>query len=211
MMLRSLVLVGAVTSTMAAAQGRPLEDKKAITYKEIERGVFLGVSAGFWGTINPPSGPMSAQYFSPGQAALIELGFDIGERVSPAIFFLATSNRMGSDYTGTARNETSGQALRSGDFGSVAPGAGARIRLVGFQDNQEVNRTWISLRAGAAFVLYQPTTLIDRPDVLIFAGPGVEYFTRLRHVSIGLDATFNFMVLTQSVGFSVLPFVRYAF
>ncbi|MDP3231534.1 MAG: adventurous gliding motility protein CglE [Myxococcales bacterium] len=221
MMTRSLAFCSLLASSLAVAQGKPLEDRKAITYNEIERGFFFGVSAGFWGTINPPAGPMSAQYFSPGQAALVEIGFDVGERVSPALFFLATSNRMGSDYTGTVRTCGAGgsrecmtsetpQAVRSGDFGSVAPGVGARIRIAGFKDAQEVTRTWFYARVGGAFVIYQPSALISQPDVLLFAGPGLEYFTRLRHFSIGLDANFNFGVLTQSVGFSVLPFVRYA-
>lgn len=221
MMTRSLAFCSLLASSLAVAQGKPLEDRKAITYNEIERGFFFGVSAGFWGTINPPAGAMSAQYFSPGQAALVEIGFDVGERVSPALFFLATSNRMGSDYTGTVRTCGAGgsrdcttgetpQAVRSGDFGSIAPGVGARIRIAGFKDAQEVTRTWFYARVGGAFVLYQPAALISQPDVLLFAGPGLEYFTRLRHFSIGLDANFNFGVLTQSVGFSVLPFVRYA-
>ncbi|MCU0701188.1 MAG: adventurous gliding motility protein CglE [Myxococcaceae bacterium] len=209
MMTRALFVASLVASFSALAQGKPLEDRKAITYNEIERGFFFGVSGGFWGTINPPAGTGSAQYFSPGQAALLEIGYDIGERVSPALFFLATSNRMGADYTGLVR-DMAGGAVRSGDYGAIAPGIGARIRIVGLNDSQEVTRTWFYARAGAAFMLYQPTTLINTPDVLIFAGPGLEYFTRLRHFSIGLDANFNFMALTQSVGFSVLPFVRYA-
>lgn len=221
MMTRSLAFCTLLASSLAVAQGKPVEDRKAITYNEIERGFFFGVSAGFWGTINPPAGAMSAQYFSPGQAALVEIGFDVGERVSPALFFLATSNRMGSDYTGTVRTCGAGgsrdcttgeapQAVRSGDYGSIAPGVGARIRIAGFKDSQDVTRTWFYARVGGAFVLYQPAALISQPDVLLFAGPGLEYFTRLRHFSIGLDANFNFGVLTQSVGFSVLPFVRYA-
>jgi hypothetical protein len=209
MMTRALLVASLALGTVAFAQGKPLEDRKAITYNEIERGFFFGVSGGFWGTINPPAGTGSAQYFSPGQAALLEIGYDIGERVSPALFFLATSNRMGADYTGLVR-DMAGGAVRSGDYGSIAPGVGARIRIVGLKDSQEVTRTWFYARVGGAFMLYQPTTLINTPDVLLFAGPGLEYFTRLRHFSIGLDANFNFMALTQSVGFSVLPFVRYA-
>jgi hypothetical protein len=219
MMTRSLAFCSLLASSLAVAQGKPLEDRKAITYNEIERGFFFGVSAGFWGTVNPPGS--TGGRFSPGQAALVEIGFDVGERVSPALFFLATANRNGSDYTGTVRTCGAGgsrecmagelpQAVRSGDYSSVAPGVGARIRIAGFKDSQEVTRTWFYARVGGAFVLYQPAGLISQPDVLLFAGPGLEYFTRLRHFSIGLDANFNFGVLTQSVGFSVLPFVRYA-
>jgi hypothetical protein len=47
--------------------------------------------------------------------------------------------------------------------------------------------------------------------VLIFAGPGIEYYTRLRHFSIGLEADFLFFALTQSIGFTVTPMLRYVF
>ena len=45
----------------------------------------------------------------------------------------------------------------------------------------------------------------------IFAGPGIEYFTRLRHFSIGLEATGSYLVNTGTIGFSVSPNLRFAF
>jgi hypothetical protein len=53
--------------------------------------------------------------------------------------------------------------------------------------------------------------LLPTIDVLVTAGPGLEYYTRLRHLVIGVEANFNFMALTQSVGFSTLLTVKYAF
>jgi hypothetical protein len=104
-----------VTSSLAFAQNAAgkLEDKKGANYNEIERGFFFEARGGFNGVINPPARSGSASYFSTGQAIGIDVGFDIGERVSPAIFFLASSNRMGSDYTGLS---TTGAALRSPPF-----------------------------------------------------------------------------------------------
>ena len=64
---------------------------------------------------------------------------------------------------------------------------------------------------GGGFVLYQPKSLLPGADVLVFAGPGIEYFTRLRHFSIGFEADFIFMALSQSFGFTVTPMLRYAF
>ncbi len=189
--------------SLALAQGRA-EDRKAITYNEIERGAFLQVNGGFQAFLQAPG--IGNRPFSPGQVVQVEVGYDIGDRVSPAVFFMATSNRASADYNGYSPTRTA-----SGDFSSIAPGVGLKARLVGFKDSQDVQRTWVYVRAQAAFMLYQPGNLIDRPDLLISAGPGVEYFTRLRHFSIGVEATFNFMALTQSFGFSVLPTVRYAF
>jgi hypothetical protein len=199
------VLLASVASAQTAA-APTLQDKKAIKFNEIERGFFFEGRGGFYGVINPPHLSGGNSYFSAGQAIGLDMGFDIGERVSPSIFLLASSNRMLSDYTGL---NTSGAA--SGDFGAMTPGAAVKVRLVGFADSQEVTRTWIYLRAAGGVMFYTPPSLLPTLDVLISGGAGVEYFTRLRHFVIGLEANFNFMALTQSLGFSILPTVKYAF
>jgi len=209
-------LVVTLTSSVAFAQSSPApaaatkataEDKqRAVTFNEIERGFFLGANAGFWATIVPPADASSSKPFLGGQAVQLEIGYDIGERVSAALFFLgAVTNRAGSDYKGLSNGSL------SGDFGMIVPGATVKARLVGFADSQEVKRSWLYARASVGYVFYSPTALIPRSDVLISVGPGFEYFTRLRHFSIGVEANFNFLALTSSVGFSILPTVRYAF
>lgn len=201
-----LLAVAAWPGSARAAEGTPaLEDKKGTAINEIERGFYFEARGGFWGTINPPASGGSKQYFASGQAIELDMGFDIGERVSPSLFFLASASRMGSDYTGLS----GGQA--SGDYGAYIPGVGVKVRIVGLDDSQDVKRTWIYARVAGGVVLYNPSILINKLDVLISAGPGIEYFTKLRHFSIGIEANFNFMALTQSVGFSVLPTVKYSF
>ena len=204
----SLGVLVALASSLALAQAAAprVEDKKALTYNEIERGFFFEGRGGFFGVINPPTLSGGRSYFSAGQAIELDMGVDIGERVSPSLFLLASSNRMGSDYTGLS---TTGAA--SGDFGAITPGAAIKVRLVGFSDSQDVQRTWIYVRGGAGVVFYSPTSLLPGIDVMIFGGAGLEYFTRLRHFVIGLEGNFNFNALTQSLGFSILPTVKYAF
>lgn len=196
----------AASVAFAQTAAPKVEDKKAIKFNEIERGFFFEGRGGFYGVINPPRLSNGRTYFSAGQAIGLDMGFDIGERVSPSIFLLASSNRMLSDYTGL---NTTGAA--SGDFGAITPGAAVKVRLVGFNDSQEVTRTWIYVRAAGGVMFYSPPSLLPTLDVLISGGAGVEYFTRLRHFVIGLEANFNFMALTQSLGFSILPTVKYAF
>ncbi len=202
-----LVVLSASSFSFAQTAAPPkLEDKKAITYNEIERGFFFEGRGGFWGVINPPTLAGGFTEFSGGQAIGLDLGIDIGERISPSLFLLASANRMSSRYTGLS---TTGAA--SGDFGAIIPGAAIKVRLLGFKDSQEVDRTWIYLRGGAGVAFYSPNSLLPGIDLLVTAGAGLEYFTRLRHFVIGLEANFNFMALTQSLGFSVLPTVKYAF
>lgn len=207
-MKRFSIVVGVLLASGAFAQtaAPALADKKAIKFNEIERGFFFEGRGGFYGVINPPTLLGGRTYFSAGQAIGLDMGFDIGERISPSLFLLASSNRMLSDYTGL---NTTGAA--SGDFGAITPGAALKVRLVGFADSQEVMRTWIYVRAAGGVMFYSPPSLLPTLDVLVSGGVGLEYFTRLRHFVIGLEANFNFMALTQSLGFSILPTVKYAF
>jgi hypothetical protein len=200
-----LALVTGLLSSLALAQTKVVEEKKVVTINEIERGFFFEARGGFWGTFNPPAGTGSATYFSPGQAVEVDLGFDIGERVSIALSILGTFNRMRSDYTGFSGGTA------TGDYAALIPGGGVKVRVAGFADAQEVRRTWIYVRIAGGAVLFNPTKLIDKIDALVSGGIGVEYFTKLRHFSIGAEANVNFGVLTQAVGFSILPTVKYSF
>ena len=209
--MRRLAVVCLLASLPVLAQEKVAKDREATSFNEIERGLHLSVAAGLWATINPPAGPGSARYFLLGQSARVELGYDFGERFSLGIFAQATANRAGTDYTGKSQDEVSGAPRASGDYTEFIPGVTARISLAGLKDSQDVKRGWFYVRAGAGFVIYQPKALLPGSDVLIFAGPGLEYFTRLRHFSIGIEADFIFMALNASVGFTVTPMVRYAF
>lgn len=205
-MSRALLAVLTLVSTAAWAQAQA-EEKKSVPFNEIERGFFVGVNTGFWATVNPPTNVSgSNRDFSAGQALQLEMGYDIGERVAPAAMLLLTGNRKGSDYFGYNSSKTA-----SGDYFMIAPGATVKVRIVGFDDAQEVRRTWIYARGGLGVAFYSPPGLSLPLDVVISGGAGIEYFTRLRHFSIAFEANFNFMALTSSFGFSLLPSVRYAF
>jgi hypothetical protein len=198
-----------VVPTLARAQksstaNNPVKDRAEETFNEIERGLYFSVQGGPFFLVNPPasSGPRP---FSSGQAAQVEVGVDIGERLSVGLFVLAAANRAGSDYVGN-----SGGAA-SGDFSTLVPGATLRAHLVGFADSQDVKRTFIYARAGAGFALFSPKLLLPDSDILVFAGPGVEYYTRLRHFSVGLEVTGSYLISSGSFGFAVTPNLRYAF
>lgn len=201
-----IALLSVLLSPMVLAQPRAIEDKRpSASIQEIERGFYFEARGGYWATLRPPTVGNGASGFSSGQAAQVDMGFDIGERVGIAIFILGTANRMSSDYIGYSGGTA------SGDYGGLMPGLDVKVRFVGFNDAQEVPRTWLYARLAGAAVLYNPRTLLNSLDVLASGGLGVEYFTKLRHFSVGLEANFNFMVLTQTFGFSVFPTVKYSF
>lgn len=198
-----------VVPALARAQNTPaaknVGDRPAETFNEIERGLYFAVQGGPFFILNPPADDPSPRPFSPGQAAHVEVGLDIGDRLSVGLFVLGATNRAGSEYIGK-----SGGAA-SGDFSTLVPGATLRAHLVGFADSQEVKRTFIYARAGAGLALFSPKLLLPDSDILVFAGPGVEYYTRLRHFSVGLEVTGSYLVSSGSIGFAVSPNLRYAF
>jgi hypothetical protein len=199
-----LPVVAGAQSSSPSVSAAPVKDRPAVTFDEIERGVYFAVLGGPSFVVNPPAseGPRP---FSSGQMAQVELGVDLGQRLSLGLFVMGAVNRAGADYVGNS------QGAASGDFSMVVPGAVLRAHLVGFADNQEVKRTWIYARAGAGYAMFTPKKLLPDSDILVFAGPGVEYYTRLRHFSVGLEVTGNYLVSAGSFGFAVAPNIRYAF
>jgi hypothetical protein len=196
----------------ANSQAKLVKDKEAQSFNEIERGFYIGVGGGGWMLVNPPSGDPAQRTFSPGLSIQVEIGGDLGSRVSIAAHFIAAFNKMGAGYRGYS------EGAASGDFSSFMPGVTARVNVVGFDDSQEVRRWWLFVRAGGSVTLYAPKTLFTTPsgterwfDLMFYGGPGIEYYTRLRHFSIALEADFVFQILSQTIGFNIMPTLRYAF
>jgi len=199
------VVICAALAFPALAHAQAAGDKPADNYQEIERGLYFSVLGGPSFIVNPPADTSSPRPFAAGQMASVEVGVDLGERLSLGLFVMGASNRAGSEYTGYSNGAA------SGDFSTLVPGAVARAHLVGFADAQEVKRTWFYARGGVGYALFSPKQLLPDPDILVFLGPGVEYYTRLRHFSIGVEVTGSFLVKSQSFGFALTPNLRYAF
>jgi hypothetical protein len=195
-----------VVAVPAFAQRPPPQDKAAVTFEEVERGFFFGVEAGVSAITNPPAEEGRLRPFSWGQMAMVEVGYELFERVSLAAFVMASSHSASSQYTGFSPNQGA-----SGDFATLVPGLTARVSIIGFADAQAVDRTFVYARAGVGYANFWPKALLPETDVLVFGGPGVEYFTRLRHFSVGLEVMGSYLVTGQAMGFTITPNLRYAF
>lgn len=198
----------------ALAQSKVVKDKEQVTFNEIERGFFLGTAAGAYVMFNAPGTTVRPLTYGP--TTRIDIGGDIGERVVANVFLQASSFRASSAYTGTAGSVAGTGLAKSGDFYLLSPGASVRVNLVGFEDSQEVKRLWLFVRAagGAAFMF--PQSLLPDIQLMVQASPGIEYFTRLRHFSLGLEATFAVLIPLAgpsgpTFGLTVTPTLRYSF
>ncbi len=196
-------MLGAASSAPAQEAAPPIKEREVTVFHEVERGWYLRGSGGafFLTSLPATQGPSP---FSTGQMAQVELGVDLGEHLALGLFVMGTSNRAGSDYVGK-----SGGAA-SGDFSAIIPGAVARLSLAGIADANDVRRTWFYVRGGVGYAKFYPSALLS-PDALLFAGPGIEYFTRIRHFSVGFEVSGSYLVKSKTFGFALAPNLRYAF
>ena len=204
MILRPVLAVVLLGASLAFAQSSTLDTQEP-GISEIERGAFLGVFGGASFVTNPPAADGAKRPFSAGQTAGIELGYELGSHLAVSLFVSGSVQREGSDYIG----KSGGSA--SGDFSLLTPGAALRFSAVGFADDQGVKRTWLYLRGGVGYVMFNPKALLPDSDFLVFAGPGLEYYTRLRHFSIGVELVGTMLAKSKAFGFSLTPTLRYAF
>jgi hypothetical protein len=203
--LLSVVALGLGWPCLAQTTGSDPPKARAAKVNELERGLFFGVTAGPSFLLNPPALTGGKRPFVSGQMLELDIGVDLGERVSLSAFLMGSQYRAGSDYLGQANGPL------SGDFSGLIPGGSLRLNLFGFADDQGTARTWIYLRGGAGYEMFFPKALLPNADVLTFAGPGLEYYTHLRHFSIGLEVAGSYLVKSGALGFWVAPNVRYAF
>ncbi len=195
-------LLASAAGAQEAAPALP-EDPRAPRFREIERGFFTGLEAGWMGFFETPTAE-PARYpaagkgggFSSGMHLALSVGGDLGERVSVAILLLGVNQAASVSY---------------GAFSLVGGGADVRVHLTGFPDSQQVRRTFLYAHARGAWFQSEPRGLFGRTDVLLGGGLGLEYFTRLRHFSVGLAVDGIYALQAKSAGIAVAPTLRYTF
>ena len=215
-LLLGVALLGAIVPTTALAQSQapgaaPLLEKEA-PVDEVERGFCLGVDVGISYLAGLPAAANTPSPSSWGFMLRLEAGYDIGRYVTVALFGAFAAYSAGSDYIGFSNG------VASGAFTQLIPGLDARFNLLGFADSQGVQRTWLYLKVGAGWAFFQPTALFTPTPatssysaLYAFAGVGVQYYTHLRHFSIGLEVDGTFLGKSNEWGFQVTPNIRYAF
>jgi hypothetical protein len=202
----ALALLATLFSSTALAQTAAplLKEREPQPLREIERGFYFRGAGGAYFITKAPTTAGRSSPFSPGQMAQVELGMDFGENLSFGVFGMGTANRAGADYIGKSLGEA------SGDFSALVAGAAARLSFLGIPDSNGVKRTWFYLRGGGGYSWFFPKALLPA-EPMAFAGPGIEYFTRLRHFSVGLEVSGSYLLTSKTFGFALAPNLRYAF
>ena len=99
-----------------------------------------------------------------------------------------------------------------GDVAAVMPGVEARLYLPIFQDSNGVDRLFFGVRAGGGVALFSPIGGLTGTMPMVRAGLSLEYFTHLRHFSVGLAADgIALFGASSRPGVAVSPFARDSF
>lgn len=196
------LLLAALPAAAQEAGPDTLADPRAAKYRDVERGVFVGMEAGGLFFFKTPA-PDPARFAfareggaSKGVVVGVGAGVDLGPRLAISAFALGTSQRASLDY---------------GAFDVMAAGLDLRVALWKRADRNGWDRLFVYGHARGAYALTHPTGLFGDSDVLVGAGVGVEYFTQLRHFSVGLQLDGLYAVQAGAPGLSLSPVVRYTF
>jgi len=208
-LLRALGAVAVLVAADAMAQAEaesaaPVTDQAAHKFNDIERGFFVAGEGGAF-LLFSPKGCNTG--FAPGRVGGLVIGGEL-ERVSVGVVVLGTASDAPASFGGDACGKGTAP---SGGFSSLAAGLALRVNLYAPKSEDGNQRTWLYLRALATYALLQPGGLFSSGDILVMAGPGVDFYTHLRHFSIGLEADFAFGVNHLQAGVVVAPHLKYSF
>jgi hypothetical protein len=178
------------------------EDPRAARFREVERGFFVGFEVGYLGITKTPA-PTGSGFVTQGEGGFangflagIHLGYDITSRLALAVFALGSNPRASASY---------------GSFNLFAVGGDARFAFAAVPDVNGVERLFFYVHGRGGWLKTTPKDLFGDTDVLLQGGLGVEYFTRLRHFSVGLAADGLYFTKAKAPGFAVVPTLRYTF
>lgn len=203
--LAALALALAVPGAALAQEAGPgaLEDPRAAKFADVERGVFVGMEAGGLVLFKTPTAdrakfPVAGEAGGTSRGVVVGLtaGIDLGSSAALSAFALGTSQRAGIDY---------------GAFDLLAAGLDVRVALWKRADRNGWNRLFLYGHLRGGYALSHPEGLFGDSDVLLAAGLGVEYFTQLRHFSVGLQIDGVYALSAGAPGLSLTPVVRYTF
>lgn len=179
------------------------EDPRAARFRDVERGFFVGFEAGYLGLFDTPTAdvekfPLAGDGGGAASGLVVGAiaGVDIGSRLSVALFAQGGNARASVDY---------------GAFSLFAAGLDLKVALLGRKDRNDWERFFLFVHARGGWARTYPEGLFGSDELIVSGGPGVEYFTRLRHFSVGLSADAVYATKAGAAGFAVYPTVRYTF
>lgn len=178
------------------ASGLQSEGVTKAKYNEIERGFSVRLPVGMMAYLTPvtsTAGGFNKRYL-PGLIIGAELAYDVLPILDIGVFFhFANSQGIG---TGTVR-----------DLHTVL--GGVMVHLSFFH----TDRVFLGAKVGVGYGFQDTSVERLQHGLGIIGALTLEYFTRIRHFSVAIDAGVTIMTVPQpfSIALTVMPAIRYTF
>jgi hypothetical protein len=179
------------------------EDPRAAKFRDVERGFFVGFDVGWLSFLKTPTAdPLEHPYAgddggsSGGVLVGANLGVDIGSRVAVSLFAVGANERADVDY---------------GAFSLYAGGLDLRYSFLAVKDRNGWERFFVYAHARGGYARTWPDGLFGDVETLVSGGVGIEYYTRLRHFSVGAALDGAYALKAGAPGWALYPTVRYTF
>lgn len=200
--IRALILAACLLPAWAGAQ-------EGAKLRDVERGFWAAAHAGAVFYLDlPGENPGSAM----GSLIGIELGYDLFDSFQLGLLAWGQSVGAPADYKGIADDAIDPKRTR-GDFQTMMVGGGFRYAFLRLADVNGVDRTYFFVRGAAGATLSRPVGILDEQGGFGLGGLGVEYFTQLRHFSVGVEVDWLglFGEHGQAHAITLLPHLKYTF
>ena len=210
------LLFGPITATLlclAPAIAPPPQaggaDRPPLPYAEVERGGWVASNLGAVFYFDLPG---AGAEFSSGALIGIEAGYDLTSRLQAGVVVWGQAVGAPVTYEGITDPAKDPKDAR-GDFYSLLAGPSLRFAFADFADDNGVKRTFLYGRVAGGLALNRPVGILEENGLFVNTAVGVEYFTRLRHFSVGIETGGIGMFLPDlaALGVTVLPHVTYTF
>jgi hypothetical protein len=179
------------------------EDPRVAKFNDVERGFFVGFEAGYLGFFDTPTAdkakyPLAGDSGGSAGGLLVgaTIGVDLGTRLSIALMAQGGNEKAGANY---------------GAFNLLSVGGDVRLALKGWLDRNDWPRTFVYAHVRGGYARTTPEGLFGTSELVLAGGPGIEYFTKLRHFSVGAALDAVYATKAGAFGYALYPTVRYTF
>ena len=175
-----------------------------VDINEVERGVYVAVDIGpnYYIPIDAPGFvALNEGWLSPGTRMDLRVGYDLLNNIQVEGFVLANFN------SGQLHPDAIATGKLTGDLAHFAPGIAGRFAFI------TTDRLFVYGRAGVGYAFWFPQELAQNSlgSFHVDGALGVEYYTKLRHISVGLEVAGQKLLLPFAFGFQVYPTIKYTF
>jgi hypothetical protein len=179
------------------------EDPRAVKFRDVERGFFVGFELGYLHLLDTPTAeparfPRAGDSGGTAGGLLVGVnaGVDLGSHLAVSIYGAGGNERANVNY---------------GAFSLYSAGLDVRVSLLGRRDRNAFERFFVYVHGRGGYAKTWPQGLFGEDDVVVAGGLGIEYFTRLRHFSIGAAADYVHATKAGAGGVALYPTLRYTF